>query len=276
MSSTTPLAGSIAFSKLPAFPIVAVRLMQLVSKEGVSFVQVSDLLRTDAALSAEVLRAANSPLFGSRSEVKSIPLALATLGLDRLCLLVLTAAMWRQTPGGAKRQQLKGWWRHNLAVALLSKHLTPAGLIAEYGYMAGLMHSVGQLLLFGHFGAEYSSLISKAAGAGRSLLECERESYGTDHCSLGARLLTEWRIPPELVECAACHHDPSQAKSPLAAVVYVSCQIANQLGFTVATGPRKSVDELSEEAKRVLANETLCVAIAEKVEALESSLDADH
>jgi len=120
------------------------------------------------ALSASMLRAANSPLFGTLGEIRSIPIALLTLGMDRVGMLILNTAMWRLIQGGRGRQSMRPWWRHNLATALLSKHLSYKNMVDEYSYMCGLMHSIGQLVLFEAFPIQYGNVLTQAAEEGRT------------------------------------------------------------------------------------------------------------
>src|SRR5215510_6659016 len=180
-------------SKLPSLPAVSIRLMEMTAQENVSFPALGKLLMTDAALSAEVLRAANSPLFGIRTEVKSIPHALATLGMNRVGMLVVTTALWRSIPGSINRQLVRNWWRHNLATALLARHLEKgADPVQETGYTAGLLHSVGQLALLGTCPVEYHAVLSRATSSGLSISQCEKDAFGVNHCELGAALLAQW------------------------------------------------------------------------------------
>ena len=66
----------------------------MLNSESVSFQAVADVLKTDAALSAEVLHLANSPLLAtSRYEVTGILQALSLLGLKRLAGLVMTLSL---------------------------------------------------------------------------------------------------------------------------------------------------------------------------------------
>ncbi|MGD0580672.1 MAG: HDOD domain-containing protein, partial [Bryobacteraceae bacterium] len=213
------VANLVAACKLPTFPSVAMRLMQLISQDAVSYEQLGSLLRTDAALSATLLRAANSPLFGTLGEIRSIPIALLTLGMDRVGMLILNTAMWRMVPGGRGRQSMRPWWRHNLATALLSKQLSFKNMVDEYSYMCGLMHSIGQLVLFEAFPLQYGNVLTAASERGCSLRELERENFGVEHCELGAGLLKKWSIPAEMVDAAAHHHDPENGKSPITRLV---------------------------------------------------------
>lgn len=266
------LANLLASTKLHPFPTVAIRLMQQIAQEQVSFVEVGDLLKTDAAMSASVLRAANSPLFGVRGEIKSISLALVTLGMDRVSLLILTSAMLRLVPGNQPTQVLRPWWRHNLATALFCKHLTVQDMTSEYGYMCGLMHSVGQLALFQSFPNKYASLIAEAAVHERDLQVVERANFGVDHCELGAALLTKWNIPVEIVDAAAHHHSPAEGRTPFTQLVNISCSVSNHLGFAIAPRPPKSTEDLPTLAQELINNERLCLEISAAVDAIEASI----
>src|SRR3974377_379954 len=112
-------------------------------------------------------------------------------------------------------------------------------MVGEYSYMCGLMHSIGQLVLFESFPVRYGTVLAQAAETGSSLRDLERENFGVEHCELGAGLLKKWAIPAEMVDSAAHHHDPENAKSPITRLVSVSCSVANHLGYSVAPGPAK-------------------------------------
>lgn len=267
-----PVANLLAVAKLPPFPTVALRLMDLIGQDTINFIQVGDLLKTDAILSAAVLRASNSPLFGARGEIKSIPLALVTLGLDRVSLLVLTTAMWRMVPGGLSPNAIKPWWRHNLSTAMLCKHLAGHDMVDEYCYMSGLFHSIGQLVLMSAFPAQYANLLAEIAASGKDLRAAERARFGVEHCELGAALLMKWNIPPELADGAAHHHDPANARHPFTSVVHASCLASNVLGFAVAPGVNTAFDDLPPLARQMLDDETFCMEITDKVTAMEGTL----
>jgi hypothetical protein len=267
------VANLVAACKLPTFPSVAMRLMQLISQDAVSYEQLGSLLRTDAALSATLLRAANSPLFGTLGEIRSIPIALLTLGMDRVGMLILNTAMWRMVPGGRGRQSMRPWWRHNLATALLSKQLSFKNMVDEYSYMCGLMHSIGQLVLFEAFPLQYGNVLTAASERGCSLRELERENFGVEHCELGAGLLKKWSIPAEMVDAAAPHHDPENGKSPITRLVNISCTVANHLGYSVTPGPVRPVEDLPPLVQELLGDEKTRQEIAEKVEAMEWTLN---
>ena len=103
---------------LRPFPAVACHLMKLVDgATKVDFGEVSRVLMADAAFSSQVLRVANSALFGARYEIKSILQALCVVGVDRLHDLVVTIAL-KDYVGRGDNLFLDRCWRHNLATAL--------------------------------------------------------------------------------------------------------------------------------------------------------------
>src|SRR5512142_829425 len=117
------VSGIRGLSDLPPFPGVAVRLMRLASTEGISLRNIAEMVRAEAAVSADVLRLANSSMFGGRTEVVSILHALAMLGLDRVKAMVTTAALRRYVASVWGYKSFVRCWRHNLACALVAQEL---------------------------------------------------------------------------------------------------------------------------------------------------------
>ena len=104
-------------AEVPPFRPVAVQLMKLVGDPAQPLARIVGLLRTDAVLTAEVLRLANSPLFAIRAEIKNILQALSFLGLARINALIVTMSM-RALVDTRLSPLTHSCWRHNLATAL--------------------------------------------------------------------------------------------------------------------------------------------------------------
>ena len=150
-STNVPLAVQRArlLKEGPPFRPVAVQLLNLVSDISQPLARVVNLLRTDAVLTTEVLRLANSPLLGCRPEIENIVQALAFLGMERVNSLIITTAM-RGLVGPARGHLARACWRHNLATAVICERLAPALRISqERGYLSGLIHDIGRLALLG-------------------------------------------------------------------------------------------------------------------------------
>jgi putative nucleotidyltransferase with HDIG domain len=232
-----------ALQVLPPFPPVARKLMSLVGKPEVSFQQIAELIRSDAALSTQVLRLANSALLGARQEISSILRAIVLIGAERVKALAITACMKgflgplleNESPAGAL---LRRFWRHNLVCALLAEELAkPCWLDPDTAYTAGLLHDVGRLGLLKAFPYRYCDVLGAAAMDDADLLSKEREAFGVDHCEAGAWIAENSGFPAELIEAIAGHHNPPRKPFALVEIVTAARLVASMMGFQAMGSP---------------------------------------
>jgi len=209
--------------------------MQITADEGAHLAQVQDVLRLDAAFSAEVLRLANSPLLGARREITNILHAVAILGLERIKALTTTLAV-RIFLSGKPSDAMQTCWRRNLAVAIVSAQIARyVDMDADTCYTAGLLHDIGRLALLWACPDEYAGILAQPMIESRHLLEMEKELFGMDHCEAGEWILTQWEFPLQLREVALLHNrNPEPGASSLLLVVYTALQIADAIGFPIS------------------------------------------
>jgi hypothetical protein len=108
----------------------AARKLMRLAKEDVSLGEMAQMLRTDAAFSADLLRLANSPLFGMRCETQSELHAVAIQGFDRVKALATIPGLRSFLTSGVPNDTLHACWRHNLASCSGGPRGTPAALLA--------------------------------------------------------------------------------------------------------------------------------------------------
>ena len=264
----------IAGLQLPAFPSVALHVMDLISNEHPDISKLSCIINTDATLSAALLRAANSALFAHRSPVANMDRAIQLLGTDRTTLLVQTHAAWRVSPRNLPHAIAYTWWRHNISTALFSQHQSRHTPANHDSYLSGLLHSIGQIALYQLFPARYLTLLISPLTQEHGLIHAERHAFNTDHCELGAELLAKWNLPDHLIDAAQHHHCPDQAQAPSTLHIHSSCCLANTIGCTVFPHQPDCTDPLSAAAQGLLADADLCTTIALTLKRLESQLFA--
>jgi putative nucleotidyltransferase with HDIG domain len=201
----------------------------------VPFLKIQALLNTDAALAADVLRLANSPLISARAEIKSVLQAVVLLGLDRIKALVTTLALRGFVTNAARKDTLHRCWRHSLATAVICERLARFFPVCkETCYTAGLLHDIGRLALLTAGSGQYERALSIEHPAGFDLLEYERSTFEIDHCEAGLWILEQWEFPPELRGVVALHHTaPGPGSSDLLRIVYAGWQTATLLGYSV-------------------------------------------
>jgi len=262
--------------QLQPFPPVVTQLMGVVSVEEVPFKRIAELIRSDAAVAAEVLRLANSPMLYCRRQINSILHAVAILGLERLRGLIMTMALRNFLSPALQVPALLRCWRHNLACALLCEELSGAYFLSkDPSYTAGFLHDIGRLALLASFPAQYAQMLGLAALHRLDVRECEQGAFGLDHCVAGSWLVEEWQFPVEFREFTGRHHDPpDDHQFDMTALVQLACRTADALGFDVAgLGCHGDPEELPESARHRFPSDTdLMLAIAEKINALECSL----
>lgn len=254
----TPERAALALKNLPPFPPVAGKVITLLGSESFSFKEIAATLKTDAALSGEVLRLANSALIGAQHAVTTIPQALPLLGSTRLTGLLLTLCVSKFLKRTAGRDSIRRSWHHNLACALAAKDFAQFfNRDPDEAYNAGLFHDIGRLALLMTQPTLYDQMIA----SGGNLLDLERTHFGLDHCEAGAWVIEHWRLPKSFVDVALHHHSPQSDGGELTMLVHAACVVADRLGFSVI--PAKS-DEIDVDP-----NDELGLSIAKTIHALE-------
>lgn len=227
-----------AIKSFPGMPGTAVKLLALINDPGMGVSQIEKILRHDPGLTANVLRLANSAYFGIPSKVGSIKQAVILLGLKRLIQMViaacLSAIMDKPVPGyDLPPGEL---WRHSIAVSVAAEGLVKELNVdaAEEIFTAALLHDVGKLVLGGFIKDDFKQ-IETAVSQGSSFELAETIVLGTNHADTGAEILTQWSLPPEIVNAVRWHHAPENADqtSTMLDIVHVANFMSMMIGIGV-------------------------------------------
>lgn len=269
-----------AYLRLPPFPQVAVRVLQLVTNENVQLHELCDLVSSDAAFASEVLTVANSALYAPRYPASSILQAIAVLGADKLHGMCITVGVRAYLGKAMSQPAMRALWRHSLACGLIAQKLGAGGLVDEYtAYTAGILHDIGRIALTVIQPKDYATLLETHHGEAGSILECERGIFGWDHCEAGLRLVSGWRLPQEFGEVVLDHHAPRRTDGAwgLSELVKMSCAIADSAGYAAFTGCEAAayselLEKLPARERRLFYPEVgqLAREIAAGISAIES------
>ena len=184
---------------LPSPPAIALRIIDLAQQPDVDLDAIAEALAKDPALSARMLRIANSPLYANRRRVETLGQALTLLGLNATLSLALSFSLSRtlQDPQGCDEQE--ALWRRNVVAALAARLLgEQAGLAQlEELMLAGLLQDIGALALLQVKPDDYRALLN-AAEDPDDRLRRERETLGDDHGEIGAWIAQRWNLPQYL------------------------------------------------------------------------------
>ncbi len=254
--------------------------MKLVNKEETPFNEISPLIYSDPAFAIEVLRISNSLWYAPRVPAVSIFQAVSRIGARNLQGLCLTVAMRSFLGDAMSRPVMRDMWRHNLGCAFIAEELAAyAGLDKDVAFTGGVLHDVGRLALAVLQPKEYVHMLGTHKGNAADILNAERETFGFDHCEVGARLVSEWNLPPVFEAIVADHHSPRTCCHgwDVSDVVRLSCRMADAVGFPAFQGLEteeygKLLEELPalDEVGSYPEQEALMTEVRAKIEAVEA------
>jgi len=181
--------------------------------------ELAALALRDPSLSANLLRVANSALYGRTARVSTVARAVVSLGTTNSRKVMLGAAM-RPLYAAAG---LTGIWSHSLTSAPLCAALAGCtGLLTpEEGMVLGLVHDIGATAVM-FLPRETLAVHRKLVEDGCPPAYVERLLLGHDHGEIGARFIAGWNFPEEFVEAVRFHHQPERSSSDLAAMAYLA------------------------------------------------------
>lgn len=274
------IAPSWAHLRLPPFPQVALRVLQLANNENVQLHQLSELISSDPAFASEVLTIANSLLYAPRFPASSVLQAIAVMGANNLQGLCLTVGVRGYMGKALNEPAMRAIWRHNLACALIADQLASVGFMdRDVAYTSGVIHDIGRLALAVIRPKDYSLPLGAHSGTPASILKVERDLFGWDHCEAGRQLITDWNLPPEFEAIVGDHHAPRKKDDPwdMPSLINVSCRMADCAGFAAFPGCEitpfsELLDELPARERKLFhaTVEPLSFEISKKINAVES------
>lgn len=203
------------FHELPALPATAAQILQLAAEPMANARQLAGIIEQDPGLSAQVLRYANSSVYGYAGSINNLQTAIArVLGFEFVLNLALGLSIGKALripedgPFG-----LTAFWQHSVCSARLVEMLTqylPVSQRPSRGtaYLAGLLQNLGRLVLGHTFQPEFF-ILNRFAEANPEMQTCalERHVLGVTHDQIGAWLMETWGLPEELVVAVRHHHD---------------------------------------------------------------------
>lgn len=218
---------------LPSQPSVYTRLMRAVRSENVGLDEIAAIVEENPSVAARVLQLVNSAFFGLPRPTASIKEAVVFIGTKTLRTLVLSVEAFRDlnldtVEHGVNPDALQ---EHAVTTARLAAEMVPVAE-REAAYAAGLLHSIGVLVLASQLPEEWVQIVEEARTGERPLAEVEHEVLGVDHGQVGAALLSLWGLPHDVIEGVAQHLCPSVVVGfggRLVGVTHVASRLADEV-----------------------------------------------
>ncbi len=228
---------------LISFPDVFLRVNEMVSDPKSTSGDIANLISQDPGLTVRLLKVANSPLYGCSRQIETVARAVTLLGTAQIRDLVLTTSTSQMFAKVTNEVIfIDDFWQHSIFCGLAAKSLANASgkVTSDFAFVAGLLHDVGQLVLFHEQPGQMRVALDMVADPRNAMemYQAEQAVFGFDHMQLGGALLRAWHLPERLQECVEFHHAPGAAKKYPVEVALV--HIANGLASYAAV---RSVNE---------------------------------
>lgn len=203
---------------LPTLPTIVTQLIALVGDPKSSARQLAKLISTDQALTAKILKVANSAFYGFPRKIATIQLAIVVLGFEAVKNLGLSVAVLKRFSSGKEHRLFdrQRFWGHAIASAVAGQMLAKRFnyKVEAEAFVCGILHDIGKLILVEYFPNQFSEALEKAQTESLTIAEAEEQTLGVTHADIGGWLAEKWNLPQALVETIAYHHNPSGLENP--------------------------------------------------------------
>ncbi len=245
------LVGSWAASP----PILYYQLREKLDDPNSSFEDLADIVKTDPALSARLLKIVNSAFYGFAEKVDTLSHALNIVGTDQLTDLALAAIVTSKFQGIPRDLiNMEMFWMHCVGCGIASRKIAERmpGVESEKMYLGGMLHDIGSLIIFKESPEDAKKILLRCKENKENLFKVEKEVLGYDHAEVGALLLTEWKLPQRLVEVVKYHHAPADAGDYLEETCIVARADALVYEMNIGNSGEPSVPELDPRVSEVV------------------------
>ena len=208
-------------TEIPTLPEVLIKVQSLVNSDDGNARLLSKIIEQDPALSAKVLKIANSAFFNPVSQrVSSLHLAIARIGFTEIRNITMAITVIKQLSKKSNLLDYKLFWRHCLSAAYLTQIIAsklPQKISPEEKqicFIAGLLHDIGILMYDQFFHKEFENIMEYALKREDSFIAAEQAIAGKEtHQMVGSALLELWKMDSAVISGVRYHHTFERAPS---------------------------------------------------------------
>ena len=205
---------------LPTLPTVITQLISLIDNPKTSARNVAQLISTDQALTAKILKLANSAFYGFPREIATVDLAVVVLGFETVKNLGLSVSVlerFASTDGDAGHDfDRQKFWEHSIACGVAARLLAGKLRYRMPGeaFAAGILHDIGRLILSQYFPTEFDEVLRVMRAEDLYIGHAEEQVLGVTHADVGGWLAERWNLPDQLEHTISLHHAPGRVDGP--------------------------------------------------------------
>lgn len=266
-------------TSFPTLPTITQRLLSIIEDPNAADSEIGHVIQYDPALTANVLKAANSAFLGFSKPVSSIAEASIRIGKKWIFQIAVSSLIYSNLNVFAKGYELTAeqLWRHSMAVALMSENFAKLLRLGDTGmiFTGGLIHDIGKIALHDAVDEYYDQLQEIVDTEKLSFEQAEQKLLGIDHAEVGALIAGHWKFSPAIIDIIRWHHHPQGAEKVTSAIdiVHAADALCMMEGFGLGKeGLQYHVCQESL-ARLNLSKEAVETAVSQVMDSLENIED---
>ena len=200
-------SGPLKTIVIPPCPELLTRMQAALAQAEPDLTEVARIAASDVAMSATLIKLANSPAFSLGQPVHTVGQAMTRLGLQKTAQ-EMTAYLVRTTLK-VNSPQLQRFWERSTKRAVAMGHIAHhlPGLSVDLAHTYGLFAHVGMPVMMQSLRGYAGTMVEAAARIDRSYIATENANHRTDHAVVGALVARVWQLAPEVMVAIRRHHD---------------------------------------------------------------------
>ncbi len=200
--------GPLREIKIPPCPDLLRRLRTAMQRGEPDMTEVQAVASADVAMSATLIRIANSPVhLSDGAPCVSVGQAMTRLGLQSTAMLMQQFLVRHALP--VNSPHLQRFWERSakraVCMEFLARHVE--GLAGDLAASHGLFCHVGIPVLLQQVRGYGGTMVEAAARIDRPYVATEDANHRTNHAVVGALVVRAWGFPDPLMASVRLHHD---------------------------------------------------------------------
>jgi HD-like signal output (HDOD) protein len=231
---------------LPPMPVVAIKVMELLQDPDTTANSLAKAIALDPAVSARILKIANSSFYGLQRQIKTLNSAIVILGEKTLRSLLLAASLKGMNKSFGLLEKML--WEDSVGCAIGARLASQRFQSAEReeAFLAGLFRHIGKVVRNNNNHEEYLQLVQAVYNGEGSFAEKEHAYFPHSHAVVGAAVLEKWNFAPVLIQSTLHHGDMAlkEEEDPAAYRLAATVNIAGSLCRRLGIGQRNPEDSM--------------------------------
>lgn len=209
---STPQELVACVEKLASLPAVYHRIRSLLDDPDSSVHDLANAVASDAGITARVLRAVNSVLYGFPGKIETVTRAVNLMGMQQVHDLVLSTSVIGAFSGiRPARMHMARFWKdcvfRGLAARAAARELGVGD--PERLFVEGLLADIGHLVMFQAVPEAADAALSESRRSQAPIHQIEDDIVGCNFAEVGAALATAWHLPSSFATAIGAQLNPA-------------------------------------------------------------------